>query len=113
MIAQSSKKSNPNLLGELRFAQPEQSQPRHPLHSVVHHTQSWDFVSIRLKFDMRQVLRATLQGLEQTLHSAEHAQAMDELKRILLNRIAELDAAEVPEKAAEVNHPGTGDRVPE
>ena len=45
-------------------------------------------------FDIRQGLRATLERLEQTSDSVEDAQAMDELKRILLNRIAELDAIE-------------------
>ena len=39
-------------------------------------------------------LRAMLQKLEQSLDPAEDAEALAELKRIILRRISELDAAE-------------------
>jgi len=51
-------------------------------------------LSIRTKNDIREGLRVTLQRLEQTIGLVDDAQAMAELKRIVLIRIAELDAAE-------------------
>jgi hypothetical protein len=58
-------------------------------------------LSIRTKNDVRQGLRVTLQRLEQTMGVVEDAQAMAELKRIVLLRIAEIDAAEALNVAIE------------
>ena len=56
-------------------------------------------MSIRPINEVRLELRAMLQKLEQSLDPAVDAEAMAELKRIMLHRIAELDAAEVRETA--------------
>ena len=50
--------------------------------------------------DIRQGLLATLLKLEQSMHSMEDANSLAELKRIILLRVAELDAAEALEQAA-------------
>lgn len=57
-------------------------------------------MSIRPSVDIRRGLRVTLHRLEQRLDSVEHAEALAELKRIVLHRIAELDAAEALEQIA-------------
>lgn len=46
-------------------------------------------------------LRATLQKLEQTVNSPEEAVVLAELRRIVLRRIAEIDAAEAVKQFAE------------
>jgi len=46
-------------------------------------------------------LQATLQKLEKSLDAPEEASALTEIKRIILLRIAEIDAAETLKQVAE------------
>lgn len=57
-------------------------------------------LSIRPINEVRQGLRVTLQGLEQKSGLVQDTEAMAELKRIVIRRIAELDAAEAEEQVA-------------
>jgi hypothetical protein len=65
-----------------------------------------DFLSIKSTYDARQGLRVILQRLEEAVDVAQDAEATAELKRIVLHRIAELDAAETVEGNGTEN-PGT------
>jgi len=58
-------------------------------------------VSNRPLLDIRVALQATLQKLEKSLDAPEEASALTEIKRIILLRIAEIDAAETLKQVAE------------
>ena len=57
-------------------------------------------MSIQPSIVVRQGLRVALHRLEQSLDSVEDAEALAELRRIILLRIAELDVAEALEQVA-------------
>jgi len=57
-------------------------------------------MAIRPSYDLLEALRLTLQKLEQGVHAVEDARVMAELKRMLVLRIAELEAQSSIEMAS-------------
>ena len=80
---------------------------------IVHLKAIGGAVPIQPSRDIRLGLLATLLKLEQSIDSVQYANSLAELKRIILLRIAELDAAEALEQAAVETTNTTNDIAPE